>query len=76
MTMIQPPLIVTINEKCPEKKGSPLPGCDLLQAAALRYRWVAAVVLELERISRDESNPHKVAKYRDAIALLGDALQK
>lgn len=67
MIMIQPPLMVTINEKCPEQEGSPLPGCD---------RRVAAVVLELERISRDESNPRKVAKYRDAIALLGDALQK
>ncbi|HEY9598321.1 MAG TPA: hypothetical protein V6D33_11685 [Cyanophyceae cyanobacterium] len=66
--MNQPPQpIMTINEKCPNQQGSPLPGCD---------RRVVAVVLELERISRDETNPHKVANYRDAIALLGDALQK
>lgn len=53
-------------QQCPEDgKASPLPGCPRVEE----------IVLHLNRRALAEPNPFKVAKYREAIALLGETLQ-
>lgn len=53
-------------QQCPEdSKSSPLPGCPRLEE----------MVLQLDRASRTEPNPLKVAEIRAAIAHLGEALK-
>lgn len=68
--MIQPPAIPPVmpaaTNECPSRKDqSSSTECD---------RRAINVVLELERLCREQPDLRKSAKYRDAIALLGETL--
>lgn len=56
------------SQQCPDdRSSSPMPGCPRTEELD--------IVLRLDRLARSGTNPFKIAKYREAIAHLGEAFK-